>query len=345
MPSRLGRSRGGYDPGPVPMAEPPRYAPADLSHVRTRPIAGRKNLVTTGQFARAVGGDAPARELIASLPDVLAAKALRALAGEVARSVKARRPVVAAFGGHVVKTGCGPLVVDLLQRGVLAAVAMNGGAAIHDAELALVGGTSEDVADGLVDGSFGTAEETGALFAEAAARGAKGPGLGRALGEILLERRAPHAATSVLAAAARLRVPATVHVAPGADTVHIHPKADGAAIGAATFADFRLLVAVVSDLEGGVWLNLGSAVALPEVFLKALTAARNLGRRVEDFAAADLDMLRHYRPRVNVVERPPRRGWQITGPHEILLPLLRVAVLDALGEGREAPRRKVRRGR
>ncbi len=301
------------------------YEPADLSRIRTRKLADREHLVTRKQFRAPVAPDGSALDLLDSLPDILQAKALKAVAREVAQAVKNQRPVVAACGGHVIKTGCAPLLIDLMQRGYINALAMNGGAAIHDAELALIGETSEDVSKSLPDGSFGTAEETGELFAAAASQGS----LGGALGALLEEREAPYRDDSLLVAAARLGLPVTVHVQPGADTVHIHPNADGAAIGAATFHDFRVLTSVVANLEGGVWLNIGSAVVLPEIFLKALTAARNLGHTVEDFAAANFDMLRHYRTRVNVVGRPPKRGYDLTGAHEILLPLFRLAVLKA----------------
>jgi hypothetical protein len=305
------------------------YEPADLSKIRTRKLSERSHLVKREQFRAPVPLDGSALDLLDSLPDILQAKALNAVAGEVARAAAGGHTVVAACGGHVVKTGCAPLLIDLMQRGCIHAVALNGGAAIHDVELALIGETSEDVATSLPDGSFGTAEETGELFAEAASQGS----LGESLGRILEERAAPYREDSLLATAVRLGLPVTVHVQPGADTVHIHPKADGAAIGAATYHDFRVLTSVVAGLESGVWLNIGSAVVLPEIFLKALTAARNLGHTVDDFAAANFDMLRHYRTRVNVVGRPPKRGYDLTGAHELLLPLFRLAVLQAQSRG------------
>jgi hypothetical protein len=308
----------GYASAAVP------HEPADLSKIRTRALSDRVHLVNREQFRAPVAFDGSGLDLLESLPDILQAKALKAVAREVGEAGANGKRVVAACGGHVLKTGCAPLLIDLMRRGYVNAIALNGFAAIHDVELALIGETSEDVAKSLPDGSFGTAEETGAIFAEAASQGS----LGEALGRILEERAAPYREESLLATAVRLGHPVTVHVQPGADTVHIHPHADGAAIGAATYHDFRVLTSVVAGLEQGVWLNIGSAVVLPEIFLKALTAARNLGHQVEDFAAANFDMLRHYRTRVNVVGRPPKRGYDLTGAHELLLPLFRLAVLQ-----------------
>jgi hypothetical protein len=301
------------------------YEPADLSKIRTRALADRTHLVKRAQFRAPAAPDGSIGDLLDSLPDVLQARALKAVAQEIARANGAGKSIVAACGGHVVKTGCSTTLIDLMRRRCITALVLNGGAAIHDVELALIGETSEDVSKSLPDGSFGTAEETGEFFAAAASQGS----LGASLGRLLEERAAPYREASLLHNAVAAGIPVTVHVQPGADTVHIHPKADGAAIGAATYHDFKVLTSVIAGLEGGVWLNIGSAVVLPEIFLKALTAARNLGHTVEDFAAANFDMLRHYRTRVNVVGRPPKRGYDLTGPHEILLPLLRLAVIQA----------------
>jgi hypothetical protein len=272
-------------------------------------------------------------EFLASLPDFLGARDLKALAAAVVAARRAGAPVAWAIGGHVVKVGLGPLLLDLLARGYAQAFAMNGAAAIHDAEVALAGSTSEDVGAGLFEGAYGNADETGRLFAEAAAASARGGvGLGAALGDALLARKAPHAALSVLCGARRAGVPVTVHVAVGTDTVHMHPACDGAALGAATHGDFLRLATVVDGMDGGVWLNVGSAVLLPEVFLKAVAVVHNArpGRRVR-MTTANLDFLKHYRPRVNVVERPAEKGYEVNGPHELLLPLLRAAVLAAEG--------------
>jgi hypothetical protein len=287
---------------------------------------------------------------LASLPGFLGAEALRAAVDAIVAARQAGRPVVFAFGGHVVKTGCTPLVVDLMERGIVTALATNGSGAIHDLELAETGATSEEVADTIRDGSFGMVHETCERMNAAATRGADGRGLGRALGELLEESAAPFRQHSLFATAARLGLPATVHVALGTDTVHMHPQADGAAIGAATLADFRTFCGVVAqmtaaadsdsvDPPGGVYLNVGSAVVMPEVFLKAVSVARNLGHTLAGMHTVNLDMLRHYRPQQNVLTRPVERGHghSLIGQHEIMLPLLRQALverLDRVGGGR-----------
>lgn len=239
----------------------------------------------------------------------------------------------------MVKTGCSPLVIDLIERGVVTALATNGSGAIHDLELAETGVTSEDVADTIRDGSFGMVRETCERMNAAAAEGARGAGLGRALGRLIEGSGAPFKQLSLFATAARRGIPATVHVAVGTDTVHMHPEADGAALGAATLADFRTLCGVVADMTaqsaggaGGMWLNVGSAVVMPEVFLKAVSVARNLGHSLAGMHTANFDMLRHYRPTQNVVTRPVAAGCghTILGHHEILLPLLRQAIVEQL---------------
>jgi hypothetical protein len=260
--------------------------------------------------------------------------------GVVAAILEARRrgkPVILGMGAHVIKVGLSAIVVDLLERGVVTAVAMNGAGAVHDFELAYAGVTSEDVEAQLAEGDFGMAEETGRVLNEAVAEGVRrGLGFGRALGERLLAMQPPHVGQSIFAACARLRLPCTVHVALGTDIVHMHPSCDGAAVGEGTHRDFRLLAAVVADLDdGGVYLNVGSAVLLPEVFLKALALARNLGYRVQGFVTANLDFIQHYRPTQNVVRRPVARGGQgyaLTGHHELLVPLLAAALIEGAGE-------------
>jgi len=307
---------------------PPREEPFDLTRVGTRPLAGRPHLVGVSQFGTPTPAGATVREFLETLPDVLGARDLRALAGHVARAHRDGRGVAVAMGGHVVKTGCSPHVLDLVRRGVVTSLHLAGSTAIHDFEIAAAGETSEDVAKGLGEGIYGMADETGRAFAVAAERGAReGIGLGRALGLGILEGNLPHRGVSFLAEAALRGIPCTVHVAVGTDTVHMHPAVDGRAVGEATLVDFRLACTVVAKLAHGVWLNLGSAVLLPEVFLKAVTVARNTGHPVEDLTTADLDMLPHYRPATNVVKRPPARGFSITGHHEVMVPLLRMAIL------------------
>lgn len=317
------------------------YREADFSRLKTVPIAGRHNKVDPSLLAHPPGGDASFRAFWRSLPDMLAARDLRAVAEAIALAA-GRRGVVVMLGGHVIKVGLGPLLVTLIERGVITHVAMNGSAAIHDFELAAYGGTSEDVAAGLSDGTFGMADETGREMNAALARAATDHrGAGEGLAQTLAARQPlPGGPASVLVACARCNIPVTVHAAVGAEIIHQHPSADGAAIGATSHRDFKRLAASLPALhDGGVVLNLGSAVVMPEVFLKALTIARNLnaGKPV-GFTACDCDMQRHYRPRVNVVERPTLnggRGMQLTGHHEILVPLLVWGVLAAM-EGQTA---------
>ncbi len=309
------------------------FKPLDLSRLKTTSVADKSHRVHAGQFARpAVPGSGA--DVLDTLPDVLGARTLRQLAARVVRARAEGRVVLFGFGGHVVKTGLAPLVIDLMERGFISALCTNGSGAIHDFELAAVGHSSEDVGPGLEDGSWGMVHETAAALNGAAVRAARaGRGLGEELGRAILDQRLPNSGLSLLAAAARLQRPATVHVALGTDTVHMHADADGAAIGCASMTDFRLLAAVVARLSGGVYLNVGSAVVLPEVFVKALNVARNLGHVVEGFATANLDFLRHYRPRVNVLERPGGEAFELTGHHEINLPLLRWEILRQAGEG------------
>jgi len=312
------------------------YREADFSRLKTVSIAQRPNKVDPSVLAHPPGRDQSFTAFWRSLPDILAAKDLRYVADQIARAA-GRRAVVLLLGGHVIKVGLGPLLRALLERGVITHLAMNGSAAIHDFELAAYGGTSEDVARGLADGTFGMAEETGREMNAAVVEGARtGRGMGEALAEYL-KGRAKLAApdVSVLLAAAASGIPVTVHATVGADITHQHPTADGAALGATSHRDFKRLAASLPALQdGGVVLNLGSAVVMPEVFLKALTVARNLnGGKPTGFTACDCDMQRHYRPRVNVVERPTLaggRGIQLTGHHEILIPLLCWAVLEQL---------------
>lgn len=306
-----------------------RYEPADLKEIKTEPLAGRPSEVRIEQSAGLTEPGALVSQLVDSLPDILAGREFRELVHAIVAARRAERPVAMAMGAHVIKCGLSPLVIDLMERGIVTALVTTGAAAVHDYELAAAGQTSEDVAARLPDGSFGAAAETAEALNEAAIRGAE-KGLGRALGELILHQNLPHAKSSLFAAAARLDLPATVHVAIGTDVVHMHPVTDGGALGAATHTDFRLLVSVVSDLEGGVYLNFGSAVVLPEVFLKSLSAARNLAAKVENFTTADFDMIRHYRPTQNVVRRPGGKGYSFSGHHEIMLPLLRQAVIDSV---------------
>ena len=311
-----------------------KYDRVDLGRIKTYAIAKRHSKEHVERMAKPLKPGSTMKAFLESLPHVLAADALREVAERVAEAHRNGRPVLMMMGGHVIKCGLGPIIIDLIQSGIINAVAMNGAASIHDFEMAMVGQTSEDVASAINNGSFGMAEETGARMNEAISKGAGASlGMGQALGAAILEDSMPCSEFSVLAQGRKADIPVTVHVAIGNDIIHQHPKADGAALGLTSHRDFTLLAAVVADLEGGVVFNVGSAVVMPEAFLKALSVARNLGNKVERITAVDMDMIGHYRPRVNVLERPTQlggRGYRLTGHHEIMLPLLAVAVKEQL---------------
>ena len=312
--------------------------------MRTVPIARRPNKVRAEEVATPPGEDRSFGAFVRSLPDVLVARDFRRVVDAIASAARQGRAVVVMLGGHVIKTGLTPVLLDLVRRRVITHIAMNGSGAIHDYEMARFGGTSEDVASGLRDGTFGMAEETGRGMNEAITAGmAAGQGMGEALAGALAGTPAlAQPELSLLLNAPRHGVPVTIHAALGAEIIHQHPAADGAAIGDTSHRDFRRLAAALVGLhDGGVVLNLGSAVIMPEVFLKALTIARNLsGGRPTGFVTCDLDMQAHYRPRVNVVERPTLgsgSGYQITGHHELMIPLLGWSVIDALDEQPAGP--------
>jgi hypothetical protein len=309
--------------------------PLSLEGVATYPFASRRSKVARSAFARPHARGASLDSFLETLPRILAGETLRALRDEILRARARRRPAVWGLGAHVVKVGLAPVLIDLMERGFVTAIATNGAGVVHDFEVAVAGRTSEDVEAGLGTGEFGMARETAEEVNRAIVEGdADGLGLGAAVGRYLSNRRPRprHLDASLLAAAWRLGLPATVHVAIGTDIVHIHPSCDPGALGRATHLDFRTFAGEVARLGGGgVYLNVGSAVVLPEVFLKAVTLARNLGHRVADFATANLDFLQSYRPGVNVVERPVAgtgRGYRLTGHHEILVPLLAAALVE-----------------
>lgn len=316
------------------------YQPIDTARIKTYSISRRTHKAGVNSSASLPAAGASAMALLEAMPDFLGARAFRSVTRAVVDAVRGERPVVFAFGAHLIKVGCGPVLIDLIRSGIVKAVACNGACAIHDVEMALYGETSEDVADTIRDGSFGMVTETLAFFDDVAARARRDrAGLGACVGRLLIEREAPHLDQSIFAAAHAASIPATVHVALGTDTVHVSPGVDAAALGEASMYDFRLICDVVSDLgavagsgTGGVWLNVGSAVLLPEVFLKAVAVARNLGADLDSMTTANFDMIRHYRPHQNVVTRPVAdgRGFEIVGHHEILLPLLRQAVIEEL---------------
>ena len=321
------------------MAE--RVPPADLSRVRTVPLSQRKNKVTVREFARPVDPSRPLAEFLGGLSQVLGARVLRELAAAIVDAREGGRPVIWAMGAHGIKVGVSPVLIQMMEEGLVTGLVLNGAGAIHDWEIAAIGATSEDVAAGLGRGQFGMAEETGRELNDAACEAAdREEGLGEVLGRRIVAKLLPHRALSLLARAFELGVPTTVHVAIGSDIVHQHPSASGSAIGAATFTDFRRLVTLVSELAGGVWINCGSAVQLPEVFLKALSVAANLGHEGAAFSTANLDMIRHYRTEENVLRRPTEgrgRTFSLTGHHEINVPLLAAA---ALAERSHRPSRR-----
>jgi hypothetical protein len=308
------------------------YEEFDLSDVRTYPLASRHSKANAADFARPVAPGASVGALIESLPRMLAGSDFRAVAAAI-RAARAASGVVWGLGAHVIKTGLGPVLIDLMQRGFVSAIATNGAAVIHDFEIAWSGATSEDVDEALGPGRFGMADETGRLVNRAIAAGvARGHGIGQAVSRFLLDENPAHADKSVLAAAARLGIPVTVHVAIGTDIIHMHPDASGAALGEGSLRDFRYFAANVARLEHGVFLNCGSAVILPEVFLKAVALARNRGLRLAGLTTVNMDFVRLYRPQTNVVNRPTAgsgRGFTLVGHHEIMIPLLAAALVDA----------------
>ena len=315
-----------------------KWKPINLNQVTTYPIRERVNKVSIRDFATPPSQTGGLQEFLSSLPNILKAPDFLDLADRIVTAHQRNKPVIVMMGGHVVKCGLSPILIDLMQRGIITALALNGGCSIHDFEIALIGETSEDVGEYLQTGKFGMVEETGRLMNEAIREAADaGIGMGEGLGQKLIQINASYGDYSLLAAGVRLGLPVTVHVAIGTDIIHQHPSADGGAIGETSFTDFRLLAAVVAELgDGGVVLNFGSAVILPEVFLKALTIARNLGNRVTHFTTANFDMIQQYRPLENVVKRPTSQsgqGYMFIGHHEIMIPLLANAICCRLEQG------------
>ncbi|MBI5971330.1 MAG: hypothetical protein HY884_09285 [Deltaproteobacteria bacterium] len=309
-----------------------RFKPISSKGLKTYSIKNRKSKVRVEAFARPPRSGASVKEFLDGLPDILAAKDLISIASAVVKAHKTGKTVALGMGGHVIKVGLSPLIIALMEADVIAAVAMNGACVVHDFETAYAGCTSEDVDAVIGSGEFGMAEETGRLVNTAIKKGVK-MGLGRAVGEMLAASKFPYKDKSILAAGARLDIPVTVHVALGTDILHIHPSMDGAATGLATMRDFQTFAAIVASLEGGVYMNVGSAVILPEVFLKAITLVRNLGHKVEKFTTVNMDFIQHYRPLTNVVRRPTSKGgagYRLTGHHEIMFPLLYAAIMEGV---------------
>lgn len=310
------------------------FPPLDFNGIRTYSLRERDSRVHLDQFAQVWQKGGSFAQFLDSLPRILVGNDFREIVAATVNAVRNHRPVVIMMGAHPVKCGLNRLFVDLMKRGIISAVALNGAAAIHDFELALIGATSEDVQHGLNDGTFGMADETGRLMNQAIIAGVKqGIGAGRALGEAILTGLFPNKDLSILHAGVAGNLPVTAHIVIGTDIIHQHPAADGAALGQATYLDFQKFASVVAQLEGGIAINIGSAVIMPEVFLKALTVARNLGHNVDRFTTANFDMFRHYRPAENVVRRPTAkggRGYYIIGHHELLVPLWAAATLEQL---------------
>lgn len=302
--------------------------PLNLDKVKTYPLASRKSKVTLADFAQPTSPDASLKDFLSSLPNILAVQSLRQLTERIERARELKKPIIWGIGGHVIKTGLAPLLIDLMKRGYLSAIASNGSVLVHDSEIAMIGSTSEDVDATLGEGIFGGAEETGQLLNSAAHEGARDQiGLGEAVGRALLARNPQNRDRSLLCTAYESKIPFTVHVTIGGDIAHFHPKADGATLGATTHTDFKLLAELVRQMDsGGVYLNVGSAVVLPEVFLKCVTAVRNLGHPLSDITTANFDFIQSYRPLTNVVRRPTEKGaghgYSITGHHELTIPLL-----------------------
>jgi len=313
--------------------------PLAITNVKTYPLASRPSKVSLNDFAQPISEDSSVKDFLASLPNILAVQSLREISARMQRARVSQKPIIWGIGGHVIKTGLAPLIIDLMKRGFVTAIAGNGSVLVHDSELALVGSTSEDVDATLGEGAFGGADETGKLLNRAAQEGARDAiGLGEATGRALLDLKPKHKDLSLLCAAYEARVPFTAHLTIGGDIGHFHPEADGAALGATTHTDFRLLSEIVRRMDGGgVYLNIGSAVTLPEVFLKALTLVRNLGHPAADITTANFDFIQSYRPLTNVVRRPTAngagRGFAITGHHELTLPLLAAQLIcgDSFG--------------
>lgn len=314
-----------------------QFLAADLSKVTTYPLAERRNkMIMQRDSAGVVSAGMSVAGLLSAMPPQLGAAALNRIIAAIVAAREKGKPVVFALGGHVIKCGLQPVLKSLVDADVITAFAMNGSGSIHDYELSLIAETSEDVGAVLHCGTFGMAEETGCDINRALAEGvAAGYGYGEAVGRFILQNNNPFKEYSLLALCAERGIPVTVHVAIGNDIIHQHPDADGAVIGEASFRDFRLFTSIVSELgDGGVFLNIGSAVILPEVFLKALSIAQNLGHHVENFTTANFDMLQHYRPLQNVVKRPTSdsgQGYSLTGHHEIMIPLLAAGILDKIG--------------
>jgi len=313
-----------------------KWTPISLDDVKSYPLKKRSSKVKIDDFGDTWKAGGSMNQWLNSLPKILAGNDFSEIVDRFVRASVSNKTIILAMGAHAIKVGLNPIIVDLLNRRILSGLAMNGAGIIHDAEVAMVGFTSEDVAGQIGTGNFGMAEETGKHLNAAISEGAKqGLGIGRSVGAMLIRENFPYNRYSILARAYELDIPVTVHVAIGTDIIHFHPNVDGASIGKTSHLDFRIFARLVSKLEEGVFINLGSAVVLPEVFLKALSLVRNLGYPVKDFTTVNMDFIRHYRPMTNVVHRPTLdggKGYNLVGHHEIMFPLLAAAVIEGLRE-------------
>ncbi|MBI5075651.1 MAG: deoxyhypusine synthase family protein [Nitrospirae bacterium] len=311
-----------------------QYKPLSLRSVKTYSLSGRKSKVSVSSFAGVSERGDSFANFLEKLPDFFAARDFRSVVAAIVQAKKDRRPVILGMGAHPIKLGLSPVIIDLMKKGIITAIATNGACVIHDFEIAMAGHTSEDVARELCAGAFGMSKDTGRGLNLAINKGVKkGYGIGKSAGEYISKGRFTFRDKSIFCQAYELGIPITVHIAIGTDIIHMHPEADGAALGKGSMDDFRLLASVVADLEGGVYINLGSAVILPEVFLKALNVARNLGNRVEKLTTVNMDFIQHYRPRENVLKRPTMncgQNFALTGHHEIMFPLLAAAVIEEM---------------
>jgi hypothetical protein len=316
-----------------------KIKPLSLEGIKTVSLKERNSKVSLNQFGRRYTRGATVSEFLDGLPQILGAQDLRDVIERITHAKGEGKTILVGMGAHVIKVGLAPLIIQLMEEGVISGIALNGAGAIHDVEVALEGKTSEEVGAALDEGTFGMVEETATFINNGVAEGINnGWGLGEGLGEKILRDKLPNRQTSILAQGAKLQIPITVHVAIGTDIVHLHPSFNPSAWGEATHLDFRKFCALVSILEGGVYLNIGSAVILPEIFLKALTLVRNKGYGIDHVTTVNMDFIRHYRPLTNVVDRPTRKGgkgFNLVGHHEIMIPLLTAGILEKLREPRK----------
>jgi hypothetical protein len=305
----------------------------DISKIKSYSLKGRQSKVRVNDVARPHKKGSSFNDFFSSLPNILAAQHFKDVVAAIVQARKDKRPVMLGMGAHSIKVGLSPVIIDLMERGIITSLSLNGAGVIHDFELSFIGQTSEDVDKEILSGAFGMAEETGSMLNQAVRSAGEDEGIGAAVGKMIHAGPFPYKDKSLLAAGVRLNVPVTVHVAIGTDIIHMHPSFDGRATGAAAHRDFVTFCSLVSELEGGVYINLGSAVLLPEIFLKAVTLVRNLGHELRHFTTVNMDFVQHYRPNTNVVRRPTQgggRGFALTGHHEIMFPLLAAAIIEQL---------------